>query len=115
MSIPKNKSVIIIGINFSPELTGIGKYTGEMVEWLTENDFLCTVVTAFPYYPYWRTQKPYKNRFHTRETLKNGKLNIYRCPMYVPKQPTGLKRLIHEFSFFVSALAMVTYLLFKPK
>lgn len=115
MQVPKNKSVIIIGINFSPELTGIGKYTGEMVEWLTENNFLCTMVTAFPYYPYWRTQKPYKNRFYTRETLKNGKLNIYRCPMFVPKQPSGLKRLIHEFSFFVSALVMVIYLLFKPK
>ncbi|WP_184550109.1 WcaI family glycosyltransferase [Mucilaginibacter sp. FT3.2] len=115
MSVLKNKSVIIIGINFSPELTGIGKYTGEMVEWLTENNFLCTMVTAFPYYPYWQTQKPYKNRFYTRETLKNGKLNIYRCPMFVPKQPSGLKRLIHEFSFFVSALVMVIYLLFKPK
>jgi colanic acid biosynthesis glycosyl transferase WcaI len=115
MTISKNKSVIIIGINFSPELTGIGKYTGEMVEWLTENHFLCTMVTAFPYYPYWQTQKPYKNRFFSRETLKNGKLNIYRCPLYVPKQPSGLKRLIHEFSFFVSAFVMVIYLLFKPK
>ncbi|MEO3407490.1 WcaI family glycosyltransferase [Mucilaginibacter sp. CAU 1740] len=112
---PAKKSVLIIGINFSPELTGIGKYTGEMVDWLTENNFKCNVVTSFPYYPYWKVQKPYKNRFYTRETLKNGKLNIYRCPMYVPKQPSGLKRLIHEFTFFLSALVMVTYLLFKPK
>lgn len=112
---PAKKSVLIIGINFSPELTGIGKYTGEMVDWLTENNFKCNVVTAFPYYPYWKVQKPYKNRFYTRETLKNGKLNIYRCPMYVPKQPSGKKRLIHEFTFFLSAFVMVTYLLFKPK
>ena len=26
--------ILIHGINFSPELTGIGKYTGEMAEWL---------------------------------------------------------------------------------
>jgi hypothetical protein len=26
--------LVIYGINFSPELTGIGKYTGEMVHWL---------------------------------------------------------------------------------
>lgn len=112
---PAKKSVLVIGINFSPELTGIGKYTGEMVDWLTENNFQCSVVTSFPYYPYWKVQKPYKNKFYTRETLKSGKLNIYRCPMYVPAQPSGMKRLIHEFSFFLSAFVMVTYLLFKPK
>lgn len=109
------KSILLIGINFSPELTGIGKYTGEMVDWLVENNFQCNVVTSFPYYPYWQIQKPYKNKFHTRETLKNGRLNIYRCPMYVPAQPSGMKRLIHEFTFFCSALLMVIYLLFKPK
>ncbi len=115
MSDQTKKSVLIIGINFSPELTGIGKYTGEMVDWLTENNFNCNVVTAFPYYPYWKTLKPYKNRFYTRETLKNGRLNIYRCPMYVPKAPSGLKRLIHESTFFLSAFVMIVYLLFKPK
>ncbi|SUY94619.1 colanic acid biosynthesis glycosyl transferase [Citrobacter braakii] len=25
--------ILVYGINYSPELTGIGKYTGEMVEW----------------------------------------------------------------------------------
>lgn len=115
MLAPEEKSVLIIGINFSPELTGIGKYTGEMVDWLIENNFYCTTVTAFPYYPYWKIQKPYKNRFYKRETLKNGKLHIYRCPMYVPEQPSGLKRLIQEFSFFLSSLIMIIYLLFKPK
>ena len=26
--------ILIHGINFYPELTGIGKYSGEMAEWL---------------------------------------------------------------------------------
>ena len=26
--------ILVYGINYSPELTGIGKYTGEMVEWM---------------------------------------------------------------------------------
>jgi len=25
---------LIYGVNFAPELTGIGKYSGEMAEWL---------------------------------------------------------------------------------
>ena len=28
--------ILVHGINFSPELTGIGKYSGEMAEWLFE-------------------------------------------------------------------------------
>jgi len=28
--------VLIYGVNFAPELTGIGKYSGEMAEWLAE-------------------------------------------------------------------------------
>jgi len=26
--------VLIYGLNYAPELTGIGKYSGEMTEWL---------------------------------------------------------------------------------
>ena len=30
----KCMKILVYGINYSPELTGIGKYTGEMVEWM---------------------------------------------------------------------------------
>ena len=52
--------ILIIGINFSPELTGIGKYTGEMAAYLSENNHEVHVVTAPPYYPYWQVQAGYK-------------------------------------------------------
>jgi len=26
--------ILLHGINFAPELTGVGKYTGEMAQWL---------------------------------------------------------------------------------
>ena len=38
--------ILIHGINFSPELTGIGKYTGEMAEWLAAQGHEVRVVTA---------------------------------------------------------------------
>jgi colanic acid biosynthesis glycosyl transferase WcaI len=28
--------ILLYGINFAPELTGIGKYTGELAAWLAE-------------------------------------------------------------------------------
>ncbi|MHA4894188.1 WcaI family glycosyltransferase [Pedobacter sp. PWIIR3] len=110
----KNR-IMVIGINCLPELTGIGKYTGEMVTWLAENEHQTTMVTSFPYYPNWKVQKPYYNRFYKKETLEKGRLEIYRCPMYIPSVPSGLKRLIHEATFFLSSFLIILRLLFKPK
>ena len=43
--------ILVYGINYSPELTGIGKYTGEMVEWMASQGHDVRVITAPPYYP----------------------------------------------------------------
>ncbi len=110
-----SKNILIIGINYSPELTGIGRYTGEMGEWLAGHGYKCSVITSFPYYPNWQVQKPYTGKWYRREVRDNGNTILYRCPFYVPKTPSGIKRMIHEASFFLSALFVIFYLLFKPK
>lgn len=46
--------ILLYGINYSPELTGIGKYSGEMARWLAEQGHEVRVVTAPPYYPDWK-------------------------------------------------------------
>ncbi|QNL51724.1 WcaI family glycosyltransferase [Olivibacter sp. SDN3] len=107
------KRVLVLGINFKPELTGIGKYTGEMTEWLVENGYSCTVVTSFPYYPNWKIQKPYRGLLFKKEVKYDGRLQIYRCPLYVPGLPSGLKRILQELTFFLTSLVMLCYLLFK--
>lgn len=109
------KFLLLYGINFSPELTGIGKYTGDMSAWLLSKNIPQIVVTSFPYYPEWQIKKPYKGRWYKKEIHHNGSLIIYRCPMYVPLNPSGLKRIIHEFSFFVSSGLLLLTLLFKRK
>ncbi len=111
----QNNKILIIGINYSPELTGIGKYTGEMVEWLAENGYECTVITSFPYYPNWKVQIPYSGNFYKTEHYKDGKIIVHRCPLYVPVMPSGLKRIIHEASFFNAALFKTIALLFSKK
>ncbi|MCX2586205.1 WcaI family glycosyltransferase [Pedobacter sp. MR22-3] len=109
------KRILLLGINFSPELTGIGKYSGEMIDWLIKDGYDCTVVTSFPYYPNWSVQKPYSGLFYKKEVNENGDLRVYRCPLYVPSVPTGKKRILHDISFFITSLVMMLYLLFKPK
>ena len=109
------KRILVLGINCLPELTGIGKYTGEMIQWLANDGHQVTMVTGFPYYPNWQVQQPYHGNFYKTEKLCNDNLTIHRCPLYVPKDPSGLKRLLHEANFFMSAGMMVFKLLFKRK
>lgn len=116
----KKKRILLIGYNFSPEPTGIGKYSGEMIDWLANAGYDCTVVTTYPYYPYWKVQTPYhKNRFWYQKEVKNyesgGKITVYRCPMYVPSEPSGKKRMLLDLSFMVSAFFQLIKLLFQKK
>ncbi|MDF4201869.1 WcaI family glycosyltransferase [Maribacter sp. SA7] len=108
MKTNNTKRILFVGYNFSPELTGIGKYSGEMMHWLAEKGHECTVLTSYPYYPYWKIQKPYrKNRFWYKKEVTNfesgGKLRVIRCPMYVPNKPSGLKRMLLDCTFSLSA------------
>lgn len=102
------KTILLIGYNFNPEPTGIGKYSGEMISWLGEKGYDCSVITTYPYYPYWKVQEPYyKNRFwfktENEELPSGGKIKIHRCPIYVPDKPTGLRRMLLDLTFLVSA------------
>ena len=64
-----SERILLIGGNFSPEPTGIGKYNGEMIEWLSKKGYTCTVVTTYPYYPQWKLQPPFKSHiWYKKET-----------------------------------------------
>lgn len=105
--------ILIYGINYSPELTGIGKYTGEMGAWLAAQGHDVTVVTAPPYYPEWQVHGDYKGKWWHKE-IKEG-ATVYRCPLYVPKKVTSLKRIIHEFTFLAALLPVWLLTLFQKK
>ena len=100
-----NMRILIVGINYAPELTGIGKYSGEMAEWLVAAGHEVRVVTAPPYYPEWRVAEGYGAWRYARE-IRNG-VAIWRCPIWVPTQPSGLKRLLHLVSFALSSLPVM--------
>jgi colanic acid biosynthesis glycosyl transferase WcaI len=97
--------ILIYGLNYQPELTGIGKYTGEMSSWLAARGHDVHVVTAPPYYPAWRVRDDYRNAYRIQRA--RGKATIYRCPLYVPAKPTGLKRMAHLASFMLSSLPIL--------
>lgn len=106
--------ILLHSINFWPELTGIGKYTGELAEWLAEAGHEVRVVAAPPYYPQWRIAEGYANRWTVSEE-RGGKLRVYRCPMWVPSRPSGFKRVLHLASFALSSFpVMMRQVLWQP-
>ncbi|MDO8261645.1 MAG: glycosyltransferase WbuB [Gallionella sp.] len=144
--------ILIHGINFSPELTGIGKYSGEMAEWLVAQGHEVRVVTAPPYYPQWKVAVGYSGVRYKREFVtaspstcsgqararqsrdlvpaaaggsgwiatsamppRNDGMVVYRCPLWVPLRPSGLKRVLHLASFALSSFPiMLRQIFWRP-
>ncbi len=86
-------------------MTGIGKYTGELALWLARRGHQVRVVTAPPYYPAWQLGSGFRNQYAWQHREDN--LTVIRCPIYIPRQPSGARRLLHLASFAVSSLPVV--------
>ncbi len=89
--------IVVWGINYAPEQTGIAPYNTAMCEHLAAAGHEVTMATTFPYYPEWRKRPGDRGRLF-REERCNG-VRILRCWHYVPSRPTALKRMIHEATF----------------
>jgi len=87
--------ILIYSINSPPELVGIGKYNGEMAVWLKNNGHQVKIITAFPYYPSWKISNSYNSHLWKSEVIDG--IDYFRCPLFVPPNPTGFKRTIHLF------------------
>lgn len=105
--------ILLYGINYSPELTGIGKYSGEMARWLAVQGHELRVITAPPYYPEWRVHAGFGAWRYAR-SVEEG-VTVVRCPLYVPPKPSALKRILHLTSFSLSSsLAVLAQWRWKP-
>jgi len=84
-----------------------------MAEWLVAQGHDVRVVTAPPYYPEWKVSNEYASGYYRKEQV-NG-VEVYRCPLYVPEKPSGLKRIIHLASFAASSFSvMLKQIFWKP-
>ncbi|MCA1661993.1 MAG: WcaI family glycosyltransferase [Novosphingobium sp.] len=99
--------ILIVGLNYAPEPIGIGPYTTGLAEWLAGRGHEVEVVAGRPYYPRWRTYPGFRLPFW-RRSRENG-VTIVRCPHYVPRQPGGLRRIVHHLSFAAAALPVAAW------
>ncbi len=99
--------ILIYSANFAPEPTGIGKYSGDMARWLADHGHEVRVVCAPPYYPTWRVDVKYRWPPYRRESW--GGVGVWRTPLWVPKSPNGVTRLLHLFSFAISSFPVMLW------
>ena len=89
--------IVIYCLNFAPEIVGVGKYNGELAEFLNQKGHDVHVITSPKYYPDWQIEN---NNYKLDE---NYNFKVYRCPIYVPRKPTGIKRILHLISFSITS------------
>jgi colanic acid biosynthesis glycosyl transferase WcaI len=99
--------VVVWGINYAPEFTGIAPHTVALCEFLHARGHDVEMVTSFPYYPTW-TKRPEDRATLYRTNTVNG-VRVHRCWHFVPPRVSALKRIVHEASFvFTSTLKILT-------
>ena len=98
-------SLLIVGVNYWPETTGIAPYTTGFAEQLTASGAAVTVATAVPHYPAWKVTAEYDRAGLQTET-RNG-VTIRRVRPNVPARMTAASRALFEASFAARARAAV--------
>ena len=107
--------ILVLGINYDPEIISTAVYTSGMVEFLSKAGHRVQVITALPYYPAWKIMQGWPRFSYRFRTAECG-AKIVHCPLYVPTMPSGLKRILHHVSFAITALpiAILRAATFRP-
>jgi len=97
--------ILLYSMNFSPELVGIGKYSGEMARWLHAKGHEVRVIASPPFFPHWALFDGH-SAWAWRKTDCDG-ITVWRAPTWVPARPRALARLAHLLSFMVSSMPLL--------
>jgi colanic acid biosynthesis glycosyl transferase WcaI len=89
--------ILVWGINYSPEVSGIAPFNTALCEFLVRQGHEVTMLTTFPYYPQWKKRPEDSGKLSKTEWI-NG-VKVVRVWHYVPERLTSLKRIVHEASF----------------
>ena len=102
--------ILLYSANFAPEPTGIGKYSGDMAAWLASKGHEVRAVVAPPYYPAWQVDEGYRGLAYRREKWRG--VDVWRAPIWVPKAPNGLTRVLHLLSFALTSFPLMVRQIF---
>lgn len=112
---PPNPSlrILIVSLNFAPEETATGKYTGELASWLAARGHAVDAIAGLPHYPEWRVRDKYKGKGLWEESLDG--VRVLRTPHPVPESGSvsAKKRILMELGFSFASLRWWIPILFS--
>lgn len=94
------RRVLVVGLNYAPEPTGIAPYTAGLARGLASGGSAVHVISTFPHYPQWQIQDGYSGR--VRHEDEQG-VSITRLRPRVPRNGGLLARLRMEVAFGLRA------------
>ena len=96
--------ILLIGLNYAPEVVGIGPYTTELAEHLAARGDEVSVLTSFPYYPHWRIDPAYQHKRPILVEKING-VRVVRSPILLPgTRHKTFRRILFDSSLAVTSL-----------
>jgi colanic acid biosynthesis glycosyl transferase WcaI len=110
---PLMKRVLIYGMNYAPEFAGVGRYTGEIAEYLAALGADVTVVTTPAHYPGWYVKMPYRNGRYSSEIRNN--VRVYRCPLMLREKMGGVWRLLAPLSFALTSAPIALWQMLRRR
>lgn len=107
--------ILIVSLNFAPEETATGMYTGEMAKWLAKRGHHVDAIAGLPHYPEWKVRPDYKGKGLWKEALDG--VTVFRTPHTVPSGSgvSAKQRILMELSFSFSSLYWWARILFSRK
>lgn len=106
------RKVVVYGMNYAPEMAGVGRYTGEIAEYLASTGADVTAVTTPPHYPGWQVQAGYRNRYSS--ATENG-VRVIRTPLLLRRKMRGIWRLIAPLSFAAASAPVIFWQIIKRR
>ena len=97
--------VIVWGINYAPEITGIAPHNVALCEFLRGRGVDVEMVTTFAYYPAWRKRAEDRHLLYRSDCIDG--VPVHRCWHFVPARVSAWKRIIHEATFVLTSTLRV--------
>ncbi len=93
--------IVVWGINYAPEFTGIAPHSVALCEFLHERGHEVEMVSTFSYYPTWRKLPEDRGKLYRTDVIHG--VPVHRCWHFVPERVSALKRILHEATFIFTS------------
>lgn len=97
--------ILLVGINYSPEETGIAPYSAGLAEHLADRGYSVSAITGLPSYPQWQVYDGYRRLLWKRESIDG--VDVRRRWHYVPGTQSAIQRGLYEVTFLITGLSLV--------